>query len=347
MICAPMAEAKKAAARQRLRRGLGASAGLLALLAVASGIGTSAAHAEAAPSAGILTVYAAGTLAVPFKRVNAAFEKLHPGITIQPQFGGSLMMARRIADLHQNADVFASADYAVIPAVLGKAHLADWFLGFASNEVALAYTPASKGAAKINADNWYKVVAEPGVVIGRSSPDTDPSGYQFLQMLSLANGYYHKPDLEEAVLKNAPRSAVRDTETSLLSALQLGDIDYLAIYSSSAIAHHLEYVHLPAAINLGDPVMAEAYARGTATTGHGVLSGRPIIYAATIPKSATRPRLAAEYLRFLVSAEGRKLVDGTGLVALNPPLLDSRAAAPATLRDGAGAWPKALAVSPK
>lgn len=290
----------------------------------------------------ILTVYAAGTLAVPFKRIDAAFEKLHPGVTVEPQFGGSVMMARRISDLHQHADVFASADYTVIPAILGKAHLAPWFVGFAANAVTLAYTPKSHGAARINSSNWYRVVAEPGVVIGRSDPNTDPSGYQFLQMLSLASGYYHQPDLERDVLKNAPRSAMRDTETSLVSALQLGQIDYLAIYTSSAIAHHLEYVKLPTDIDLGDPAQYATYAKARATTTAGVLSGKPVIYAATVPTSADHPELAIAYVRFLLGKQGQAMLAASGLTPLPNAPAHGGAAVPAAVRSVAGEWPAGL-----
>ncbi len=37
---------------------------------------------------------------------------------------------------------------------------------------------------------------------------------------------------------------MRGTETSLISALQLGQIDYLAIYRSDALQHHLKFLEL-------------------------------------------------------------------------------------------------------
>lgn len=297
---------------------------------------------KAQPAAQTLTIYAAGTLAIPFTRVDAAFHRLHPNVTLQPEFGGSVMMARRIADLHQHADVFASADYTVIPDVLGKAGLSSWLIGFTSNAVTLAYTKHSRGASDINAKNWYRVVARPSVVIGRSDPNTDPSGYQFLQMLSLANRYYHDPNLKADVLKNAPRNAMRNTETSLMSALQLGEIDYLAIYTSSAKSHHLEYVRLPSAINLGDPAKAAQYAHGTAKTDKGLLHGDPIIYAAAIPHSSSQPKLAAEYIRFLTSKQGRKIFKESGFAPLQHPLLHGASHVPGSLKCGTRPWPKAL-----
>lgn len=293
-------------------------------------------------SAATLTVYAAGTLAIPFHRVDKAFEKLHPSVTIEPQFGGSVMMARRIADLHQHADVYAAADYTVIPKVLGKAGYASWFIGFASNAVTLAYTSHSHGARRINSHNWYHIVSQPGVVIGRSDPNTDPSGYQFLQMLSLASRYYHEPDLKKKVLKNAPKDAMRNTETSLVSALQLGQIDYLAIYTSSAKSHHLKYLHLPDDIDLGTPAKSALYAHGHAMTAKGVLHGKPIIYAVTIPGSADNPALAVKYIRFLTGPRGKKILARSGFKPLRRPWAHGLSKVPAALKPGTQAWPTKL-----
>lgn len=313
-------------------------------LGVFSGVTLVCVAALGTASAATLTVYAAGTLAIPFHRVDIAFEKLHPGVVIEPQFGGSVMMARRIANLHQHADVYAAADYEVIPEVLGKAGYASWFIGFTSNAVTLAYTAKSRGAKRINSHNWYRIVSQPGVVIGRSSPNTDPSGYQFLQMLSLASRYYHEPDLKKTVLKNAPRNAMRDTETSLVSALQLGQIDYLAIYTSSAKSHHLKYVRLPAGINLSDPAKSALYASGVAKTAKGILRGKPIIYAVTIPASADNPTLAIKYIRFLVSPLGRKILAGSGFKPLRRPWAYDSSRMPPALKPGTQAWPARLAV---
>jgi molybdate/tungstate transport system substrate-binding protein len=65
-----------------------------------------------------LTIFAAGTLAVPFRQLDREFEQQHAGTTVQPYFGGSVMMAKRITNLHQPADLIAVADYNVIPKYL-------------------------------------------------------------------------------------------------------------------------------------------------------------------------------------------------------------------------------------
>ncbi len=290
-----------------------------------------------------LTIYAAGTLAGPFHQIGTLFEQANPGVTVQSQFGGSVMMAKRITDLHQTADILAVADYSVIPKYLfaqqGKPGLADWYVGFARNAVTFVYTPRSKGASDITPQNWYEVLARPGVEIGRSNPDTDPSGYQTLQMLSLAESYYKKPGLTQRVLANAPASNIRDTETELISALQLGQIDYLAIYRSDAAQHHLKSIALPSPIDLSDPALAQSYASAVAHTKNGDLPGKPIVYAATIPGGASHAALAAKFLAFLLGSKGQGVFARDGFGTMDPPLAVNAGHAPEAVKAMVKPWP--------
>ena len=296
-----------------------------------------------APAQTTLTLYGAGTLAKPFKAVIKTFEAQNPGVTFQDQYGGSVKMAKQITDLHEPADILAVADYHVIPKYLfgqnGQKSYADWYVGFVSNAITLTYTPKSKGADKINDQNWYQVLSGPGIQIGRSNPDTDPSGYQTLQMLKLAEKYYNKPGLYNAVLKNAPKTNMRDTETELLGALESGQIDYLAIYRSDAIQHHLEYLKLPEQINLSNPADAAAYAQATVSTKNGDLKGAPIIYAVTVLKDSPNQAMADKFVDFLVSPAGQKIMNDNGFQALNPAPAVGRDKAPADVQQATTPWP--------
>jgi molybdate/tungstate transport system substrate-binding protein len=288
----------------------------------------------------ILKVYAAGTLARPFKEIDALFEKQYPDVTVQAQFGGSVMMAKRITDLHQDADLLAVADYNVIPKYMfGNPAHATWYAGFARNAITFVYTDKSKYAGEINAQNWYKVLARKGVEIGRSNPDTDPSGYQTVQMLSLAEKFYNDPGLEQRVLANAPLTNVRDTETALISALQVGQIDYLAIYRSDALQHKLRFIDLPAEINLGDPAEAPSYARGIAHTKNGDLAGKPIVYAVTTVSGSKNESLAEKYVALLLGPEGQGVMKKNGFGEFNPSYAVHMDAMPTGLRKMVKPWP--------
>jgi molybdate/tungstate transport system substrate-binding protein len=312
----------------------------LAFAASCSSGPTSSGPAGGSGLHGTLIVFGAGTLANPFGQEIAAFRRAHPGVTVHSQFGASGIMTKNITQLHQPADVLGVADYSLIPKLMfgGGKPYATWYLGFVSNQITFAYTSHSKGAAQLTTSNWYKVLAGPGVRIGRSDPSADPSGYQTLQMLQLAQGYYHAPGLSASVLKNSPGSSVATTETSLLGALQSGQIDYLAIYRSDALQNHLRYIQLPAQINLSDPALAAMYRKAAVTTALGTLTGKPIIYGLTIPSNAPDPALARRFVEFVLSPPGQAIMRGSGFVVISPALAANHSAVPAGLRSTTTAW---------
>ncbi|MBO0729625.1 MAG: extracellular solute-binding protein [Acidimicrobiaceae bacterium] len=292
-----------------------------------------------------MTVFGAGTLDTPFTAEFQAFREQNPGVTVHSQFGASGDMIKAITQLHQPADVLGVADYSLIPKKMmtGSKPYATWYVGFVSNEITFAYTSQSKGADKLTASNWYKVLAQPGVHIGRSNPAADPSGYQVLQMLRLANGYYHDSGLSAAVLKNSPDSSVAETETSLLAALQSGQIDYLAIYKSNAIEDHLRYLKLPVQINLSSPAMAARYSKVTVNGGGslGELAAKPIIYGLTVPTNAPDAAIGQAFVKFVLSSKGQAIMAKQGFVSMTPALASRQASVPPSLRPLTKQWTKA------
>ncbi len=316
---------------------------LAAVTGCSSGSSSSSNPSGGSSSAGLhgtLIVFGAGTLATPFTAELAAFKKLHPGVTVHSQFGASGDRVKSITQLGEPADVLGVADYSLIPRLMSdpaKPH-ATWYLGFVSNQITFAYTSHSAGASQLTAANWYRVLARPGVHIGRSNPAADPSGYQILQMLQLARAYYHDPGLAAAVLKNSPDSSVAETETSLLAALQSGQIDYLAIYRSDALQNHLDYIALPAQINLSNPALASAYAKVTVHTGLGALTAKPIIYGLTIPSNAPDAALGQQFIGFVLSPQGQAIMQASGFVTISPALASSQSALPTSLRPLTTPW---------
>jgi molybdate/tungstate transport system substrate-binding protein len=324
--------------------GIALATGLV--MAVAAGCSSSPSNSSSSPSAltGSLAVFGAGTLSTPFAAEIQAFDKANPGVTVHSQFGASGDMVKDVTQVGQPDDVLGVADYSLIPSLMSnpaKPH-ATWYLGFVSNQITLAYTSHSKGASQLTPANWYRVVSQPGVHIGRSNPAADPSGYQFLQMLQLAQGYYHDPGLPAAVLKNSPDSSVAETETSLIAALQSGQIDYLAIYKTNALEDHLQYIALPPEINLSDQSMAADYAKVTINAGSlGNLTAKPIIYGLTIPSNAPDPALAQKFIAFVLGPQGQAIMAANGFVVISPALASTQANVPASLQALTKQWPGA------
>lgn len=316
-----------------MRRGDGLVVGLAvlcaALLLVSCGSGASSRTSPAdgpAPAvsgvSGVLVVNGAGTLAVPFNQIIAAFTRQNPAVTVRSRFAGSVELVRAVTELKTPVDVLGVADYSLIPAKMfragGGTRFASWYVGFASNRITFAYTDRSTGAAGLNRDNWYRVLAQPGVHVGRSNPDTDPSGYQVLQLLNLAQGYYHDPTLSAGVLANSPPATLVGTETQLLPALLSGQIDYLGIYRSDALQHRLRFIDLPPQIDLSDPALAATYGTVRVPMSSGEQTGKPIIYALTVPTDAPNAALGQRFVEFVLSPQGQQIMRDSGFTALSP-----------------------------
>ena len=158
-------------------------------------------------------------------------------------------------------------------------------------------------------------------------------------MLSLAEKYYSSPGLARNVLANAPLANMRDTETSLISALQLGQIDYLAIYRTDALQHHLKLLDLPTKINLSDPKYASFYAQGVAQTKNGDLAGKPIVYAITIVANSTKKAAAEKYIAFLLGPVGRKVMSDNGFGTFSPAYAVNPEKLPPALKPLVKPWP--------
>jgi molybdate/tungstate transport system substrate-binding protein len=277
---------------------------------------------------GPLVVYNAGSLARPFRELLDAFRAGNPAVTPAQENSGSLEAARKLTELGKIPDVLAVADYNVIDDLL-RPKYATWYASFARNAMVLAYTGRSTAAATIDSTNWWQVLLKPGVRAGHSDPALDPNGYRTLIVLQLAERYYGQPGLARRLDAAMPPRYQRPKEADLTALLQAGELDYAWTYRSIAETSGLRYVSLPKAIDLSDPALAKGYEAasvripGPSRSGRDSLTfrGEPIVYALTIPVGAPHPALAATFVRFALSAEGRTILQRNGFVVLPTPLI--------------------------
>lgn len=288
---------------------------------------------DASGPEGTLVIFHAGSLTVPFAAVAKAYQKKHPRAVLRSEAAGSRHSARKISELGRRADVFGSADYAVVDDLLVP-RFARWNVHFAKNELILAYGPRSKRRSEMSPASWHRILADPEVRFGRADPDSDPCGYRTLMMFQLAERHLGEPGLAARLAAKHGRTFIRPKETDLLALLEAGEIDYLPIYRSVAVQHRLSFVALPPEINLGDPARAADYRKaqvevsgktpGTKTT----LWGEPIVYSVTIPSNAPNPSGAEAFVAFLLSPEGRALVERSGQPPVLPPVVTGPEALP-------------------
>lgn len=279
--------------------------------------------------ANTLTIFHAGSLSMPMKSIADSFMIENPDVTIQLEAAGSVECARKISELNREADIMASADYKIIDNLLIP-KFANWNLLFAGNEMALVYTPKSKYANDINANNWYKILLRPDVHYGRSDPNADPCGYRTLLTLQLAELYYNQPNIASDLAQKDNRF-IRPKEVDLIALLETGAIDYIFLYRSVAVQHGFKYLSLPREINLGDPKYSEFYKqssvtiRGSSPGDSLTIIGEPMVYGITIPKNAPNRALAEKFLKYYVDRnKGLKTIESMGMPLVWPLIVNGK-----------------------
>ena len=218
-----------------------------------------------------------------------------------------------------------------------------WYVQYAGTQIAVAYNPNSKYASDFAAIasgkkpicDLFPIMEKKGFLLGRTDPNTDPQGRSFIYMIELAQNYCHLPaDTVTKILGSPLNSASSPqvfAETSLLAHLQAGQVDASSAYLSQARQLHLHYIVLPAAINLGDPSMADAYHKASITiTGNVTKHGSPLAYVMTIVGKPTSA--GAAFIAYVLSPAGRALYSKEGYNLLTPTITGDASAVPASIK---------------
>ena len=289
----------------------------------------------------VLKVFHAGSLAAPMEEMEAAFEAVNSDIDVQLYSGGSTKLAKEIVELGKPADVFASADYTLIPSLMVP-DFATWYATFAKNRMVLCYSDKSKFADEVTADNWYEVLGREGVAWAFSDPNLDPCGYRSLMTIQLAESNYNDDQIfDNLVAKNSKiTTTVKDGVTTihaieqdptfplsideksvnLITGLSAGNLDYAWEYRSVAEQNAesgIRYIELPEAVDLSSIDYEDTYAKVVVETAGGMMTGKPIVYGVTVPTTADQPENGEKFVEMLVGKTGQDIMNNAG----QPPIV--------------------------
>nr|QNO41261.1 putative solute-binding protein [Methanosarcinales archaeon ANME-2c ERB4]QNO41688.1 putative solute-binding protein [Methanosarcinales archaeon ANME-2c ERB4] len=294
-----------------------------------------------------LTVLHAGSLTVPFAKLEEVFEAKHPDIDVQCEAAGSAKTIKKVTELHKEADVVASADYSLIPGMMYPEY-ANWYAQFAKNQIVLAYSDKSKYADEINASNWYEILRRDDVRFGFSNPNDDPCGYRSQMVIQLAEAHYGDDmvyeDLIEAnsdmsmtygdangtyvlylpeseSINPSAKLMIRSMEMELIAGLDAQEIDYYFIYRSVAKQHDQLFVELPQVIDLSSVSYTDTYKTVQVVQANGnVVTGKPVVYGITVPKNAPSPGMGLEFVKLVISSEGQQIFTDLGQPPITPAI---------------------------
>jgi molybdate/tungstate transport system substrate-binding protein len=280
---------------------------------------------------------------------------------------------RQVTELGDKADLIMVADYSLIPIMMynsteseNSQTFADWYIRFASNEIVLAYTNSSKYANEVNATNWVSVLHRSDVGFGFPNPMIDALGYRALMTMQLAENYYgdstvfynlvtrnfdppinsvlggdnYTIAVPEVLQPKGNNVTLRASSIQLIPLLESGTIDYCFLYLSNAKQYGFRFVEFQDEINLGNPQFEGFYNHVTVRFEHQRFAtigldreGKTIYYGLTIPTNAEHRDLAVDFVEFLLSEEGRDILESVWHPVFLPSYTDNKKAVPPSLQD--------------
>jgi molybdate/tungstate transport system substrate-binding protein len=288
---------------------LGAAVAIVASIVAVGSSAAAPAARTAASKEKVPAIFAGSLVNIMEKSFGPAFTKT-TGYPFEGFGGGSNEDAAAIKGKVRQADVFISAAASADKELEGASNggWVSWYSTFASSDLVLGYDPKTRvGKELAHGKPWYKVITEPGILVGRTEPKADPKGKLTVEALDAAAKKLHDPALTKA-LKNFPIFE----ETAMLARLQAGQLDAGFFYVVEAKEAHVPTVPLT-------PVYKYAN------------------YTITILNHAENQAGAEALVSFLLSPKRKAVENDYGLVPIKPTLSGSASAVPKGLRSLVGA----------
>jgi molybdate transport system substrate-binding protein len=244
--------------------------------------------------AATLEVFHADSLAGPMHQLKQAFEAKNPGVTLNLTPGTSRQLADRILK-GDTCDVFAPSSPKIADELVDKG-AAPWSVIFSANEMVVI-------TAKGNPKNIHKIadLAQPGVTFTRITGDKDLGTGRTVDFLKRAAALEGKPELAQKIVDATPADPANPQSVpATVAKVRDGKADAGVVYYSAAVAarNDVEIVRFPASVNLSADIQN----------------------AAAVPGTAKYPKEAIEFVRLILSDEGRKILQQTGQPPVVPPI---------------------------
>jgi molybdate transport system substrate-binding protein len=259
---------------------------LLALLVACSADAAPGIGSDQNESSTELTVFAASSLTEALEEVATAFEQESSEVSITFNFAGSQLLRTQL-EHGAEAEVFASADWTQMNAVVDAGLVLGEPVNFASNQLVVIVSSFAPQILSL------EDLAKPGTKLVLAQPEVPVGGYARTAIDNLAADPQFGPDYAAQVLAN-----VVSEETNVRNVAQkvaLGEADAGIIYQTDAmtesIAQEVRVIDIPEQFNV------------TAS------------YPIAILRGSDASDLAQRFIDFLLSDRGQQILSQHGFGA--------------------------------
>jgi molybdate transport system substrate-binding protein len=249
--------------------------------------------------AGIVNLYAAGSLKAALTEVAKAFEAHSNGkVRVEATFGPSGLLRERI-EKGEPAHVFASADTGHPKRLAEQGRAAGPLTVFARNQLCVL----ARAGLAVNSERLLDIMLEPKVRLGTSTPKADPAGDYAFALFAKAETL--KPGARAALehkalqLTGGPSSEKAPPDRNPYAwVLDTGKADLFLTYCTNALlaqkeVRSLQVVQIPDELNVG--------------AGYGMI----------VLKNAPAP--ATDLARFILGDAGQAILARHGFGRVDSP----------------------------
>jgi molybdate transport system substrate-binding protein len=248
------------------------------LLAACGGSSTTSSTSTPTPAPVTLNVFAAASLTESFNEIAAAYQQLHPDITVKPNYNGSQILEQQIVN-GAPADVFASADLANMVKAR-DAGLVNSSQVFVKNRLVVIIPVNNPGKIKS-----LKDLARKGVKIDIEADSVPAGKYSRQALVNMSKSPDYGSGYKDAVLAN-----VVSEETNVkavVQKVQLGEADAGFVYRTDVTPPVSSQVTV---IDIPDP--------------YNVIAQYPI----SVVKSSPHISDAQAFVGFVLSPDGQAIM---------------------------------------
>lgn len=240
------------------------------------------------------------------------FQKLNPEVSVILQKGSGPKQIEKLTS--ESADILVlSDDRLVRPSLqsLYQSAPAD----FMSDEIAIIAGKNAKYFDELQTRYWHNYLLRPDVKVGIPDAGESFAAVRVPLVWKLAETWVHNMSLYENL---TAKLKTTEQHSSIVSALQSGELDYAFDYATQGKQNGLRVFRLLKYYNLGDPTLAHVYKSAVIEIdGNKLLYGEPIIYSIGVLKKSGNQATAQAFIRYVTGNEGHAIMKAEELTPAN------------------------------
>lgn len=260
------------------------------------------------------------------------------GYSVAPAVGGGSFSDARAIGQGVPADVFISASVDAYNQSYLEGRYSGWAIAFSGDQLVLAYSNATlssptaseivrvfQSAYGANGTSFYfdafSNLTSGRVSVGIATPADDPAGVRAWLALEMA-GYLYASGNASYFTTSIERNGGNISAISaadLVAPLEVGNIQFLFIYKSAAVAKGLAFITLPDALNQGSANLTAFYSKFSYDLPTGAVHGSPIFLYVSVLSRSSDSDAAYAFVYFVVN--NTSLLSRFGISPLATPIV--------------------------